>query len=108
MNSDYIPWKILSATAQAGVLTEGWNLSESPSDPETCRQFTLTIPFAYPFSYPPVVQVGLTSFDIDQGTSSRLTTTVTNITAEAFDVVFTTWQNTLVYSAQVSWLAIGP
>lgn len=108
MISDYIPWKILSSTAQVGLLTEGWNLSESPSDLGTCRQFTLTIPFAYPFSYPPVVQVGLTGFDMDQGTSPRLTTTVTNITPETFDVVFTTWQNTLVYSAEVSWLAIGP
>lgn len=108
MSTEYTPWKTLSSTAQVGVLTESWNLSEPPSDPETCRQFTLNVTFAYPFSYPPVVHIGLTGFDIDQNTSTRLTATVANITADAFDLVLTTWQNTLVYSAEVSWLAIGP
>jgi hypothetical protein len=108
MSTEYTPWKILSATASAGLLTEGWNLSEAPDDVETCRQFTLTVPFATPFFFPPVVHAGLTGFDIDQGTSSRLAVTVTNITSEAFDVVLTTWQNTLVYSAEISWIAIGP
>ena len=108
MNSDYIPWKILSATAQVGLLTEGWNLSESPSDPDSCRQFTLEIAFASPFSYPPVIHIGLTGFDIDQNTSPRLSTSVANITSEGFTIVLTTWQNTLVYSADVTWLAVGP
>jgi H-type lectin domain len=108
MTSDYIPWKILSAKAQMGVLTEGWNLSEPASDPDGCRQFSLSVSFAYPFSYPPVVHIGLTGFDMDQSTSPRISASVTNISSEGFAIVLTTWQNTLVYSAEVDWLAVGP
>jgi hypothetical protein len=108
MSSDYTPLKILSATASAGLLTEGWNLAALTEDRDSNRQFSLFVPFAYPFSAPPVVQAGLTGFDIDQGTSARLTVNVVNITAEGFEIVLTTWLDTLVYATEVSWLAIGP
>lgn len=108
MLSEYTPWKILSATASAGVLTEGWNLAEPSADSEACRQFTLFVPFAFPFSAPPVVQAGLTGFDIDQRTSARLSLMVGKISAEGFELTFTTWQDTLVYAAEVGWLAVGP
>jgi hypothetical protein len=108
MSSDYTPLKILSATASAGLLTEGWNLATLTDDPESYRQFSLFVPFACPFFAPPVVQAGLSGFDIDQGTSARLTASVINITAEGFEIVLTTWLDTLVYATEVSWLAIGP
>jgi hypothetical protein len=108
MNPDYTPWKILSATAYAGVLTNGWNLADPPESPESCRQFTLSVPFASPFAAPPVVHAGLSGFDLDQGSSSRLSVAVTSIDASGFDIVLTTWRDSLVYSAEISWLAVGP
>jgi hypothetical protein len=108
MSSDYTPLTILSATASAGLLTEGWNLATLTEEPESYRQFRLFVPFSCPFSAPPVVQAGLSGFDIDQGTSSRLSVNVMNITAEGFEITLTTWLDTLVYAAEVSWLAIGP
>ncbi len=92
MSSDYTPLTILSATASAGLLTEGWNLATLAEDPESYRQFRLFVPFSCPFSAPPVVQAGLSGF----------------ITAEGFEITLTTWLDTLVYAAEVSWLAIGP
>ncbi len=108
MSSDYTPLTILSAIANAGLLTEGWNLATLTEDPESYRQFRLFVPFSCTFSAPPVVQAGLSGFDIDQGTSARLSVNVMNITAEGFEITLTTWLDTLVYAAEVSWLAIGP
>ena len=108
MSFDYTPLKILSATASAGILTDGWNLATLTKDAESYRQFHLFVPFASPFSAPPVVQAGLTGFDIDQSTSARVSVSVTNISADGFEIVLTTWLDTLVYSTEVSWLAIGP
>jgi len=89
MNSDYIPWKILSANIAVGVLTDGWNLATTPAPAESdedppepnARSFSVFIPFASPFQYPPVVHLGLTGFDSDQRDSSRLTVSSQDISA---------------------------
>ncbi len=63
--SSPIPWKILSATHGAGVLTPGWNLADPVTLPEESRFFVVDVAFASPFASPPVVHLGLTGFDID-------------------------------------------
>lgn len=40
-------------------------------------------------------------------TNQRLKVFAENITNEGFDLVFTTWFDTIVYSAEASWVAIG-
>lgn len=108
MNSEYLPWKMLSATVGAGVLTEGWNLDAAPTDElEGSRSFTVPVAFASPFLSPPVVHLGLTGFDIEEHNSARITLSPANITAEGFDVVISTWRSSRVYSVEFSWLAVG-
>lgn len=110
MNSDCLPWKTLAATTGLGVLTDGWNLAKPPdnSASEDTRLFQTRIEFSQSFIAPPVVQVGLTGFDIDGATSGRISLKVDNITCEGFDVEVCTWRDTRVFSVEFSWLAIGP
>lgn len=108
MSADLTPWKILSATVGVGVLTDGWNLSSPPEDGDACRQFAFDVAFASSFSAPPVVHAGLSGFDLDQSTSPRLSLTVKEIRPDGFAAVLTTWCDTKVHAAEVSWIAIGP
>ena len=102
------PWKSLSAALQLGVLTEGWNLAELPADgTEDARVFRFTVFFAAPFDAPPVVQLGLTGFDLDQRDSSRLNLHASEITNASFVAEISTWRDTRVYSVAFSWLALG-
>ena len=102
------PWKSLSASLQLGVLTEGWNLAESPADgAEDARVFRFTVYFAAPFFSPPVVHLGLTGFDIDQRDSSRLNLHASEITTTSFVAEISTWRESRVYSVAFSWLALG-
>ncbi|MBB5039374.1 hypothetical protein HNQ64_003646 [Prosthecobacter dejongeii] len=55
----------------------------------------------------PVVQLGITSFDIDQRDSARLTINVTQISEAGFTAVISTWASTRVYAAGFNWFAIG-
>jgi len=108
MNNSMQPWKSLSAALQLGVLTEGWNLAEPPTDgAEDARVFRFTVFFAAPFDAPPVVHIGLTGFDFDQRDSSRLSLRAAEITATSFVVEIGTWRDTRVYSIEFSWLALG-
>lgn len=100
-------WKVLSASVSASVLTEGWNLATLGADVEEIRRFSIPVVFDAPFQVPPVVQIGLTLFDIDQRDSGRLSVTAESITESGFEIVFTTWSSTRVYAASASWLAVG-
>jgi hypothetical protein len=104
-----LPWKSLSASLQVGVLTEGWNLAEPlADDTEDARVFRFAVFFAAPFEAAPVVQLGLTGFDIDQRDGHRLTIRASEITNVGFIAEISTWRETRVYSAEFSWLAVGP
>ena len=109
MNGELLPWKILSHNVGVGVLTEGWNLDESSSDGESdeARVFTLPVNFDAPFENPPVVSLGLTGFDMDQGTSGRVSLKAVDISAFGFTVQITTWRDTRVFAVEFAWLAVG-
>ncbi len=108
MYSSAVPWKVLSSNASVSVLTEGWNLAEPSPDEEEIRSFCVEVFFDSPFLSVPVVQLGLTGFDIDQRDSARLTVKAGNITESGFQAVISTWASTRVYAASFNWLAIGP
>ena len=63
--------------------------------------------FATPFLAPPVVQLGLTGFDMDQRDSARLTVKAENITPSGFLATIATWADTRVFAVEFQWLAIG-
>ncbi|QIF03116.1 H-type lectin domain-containing protein [Roseimicrobium sp. ORNL1] len=104
------PWKVLSSHVSAGVLTEGWQLNtieDADGDAPRICTFEVPVTFDAPFYAPPVVQLGLTGFDIDQRDSARLTLKAESITSAGFVATITTWAGTRVYGAEFQWLAIG-
>ena len=102
------PWKTPSTTVNVGQLTEGWTLATPPAVyRDETRVFRFAVHFSAPFAAPPVVHLGLTSFDIDHRDTSRLTLAATKITKAGFIAEITTWRETRVYSAAFSWLALG-
>lgn len=107
MNSTPIPWNILSSAVGVGILTEGWNLAEAEPSAEESRTFTVTIAFAAGFTTTPVVQLGLTGFDIDQRDSPRISLKAENITPFGFQAVISSWSATRVYAVEFNWVAIG-
>lgn len=107
MQSPSFPWTALSANVGIGVLTDGWNLAELPPEPGEARTFTLEVTFAAVFTAIPIVQVGLSGFDVDQRDSPRITIKAEAITPAGFQAVISTWATTRVYSVEFNWLAIG-
>jgi len=109
MYSSSVPWKVLSSNVSVSVLTEGWNLAcpEAGAE-EEIRKFTVYVPFDTPFFEVPVVQLGLSGFDIDQRDSSRLILKAEYITEFGFQATLTTWAGSRVYAAEFNWIAIGP
>lgn len=102
-----LPWKVLSSQTGVGVLTEGWTLDTWGAETGDARTFRTEIVFATPFDAIPVVQLGLTGFDLDQRDSARLTLKAENITATGFQAVISTWAGTRVFAVEFNWLAIG-
>jgi hypothetical protein len=109
MYSSSLPWKVLSSNVSLNVLTEGWNLAcPEEGAEEEIRQFTVYVGFDAPFFEVPVVQLGLSGFDIDQRDSARLMVKAENITEFGFQATLTTWAGSRVYAAELNWIAIGP
>ena len=107
MPSTALPWKVLSSHAGVGVLTEGWTLDTVSAETDDVRTFITEITFATPFDSIPVVQLGLTGFDLDQRESGRLSVKTGAITRFGFQAVISTWSSTRVYAVEFNWLAIG-
>lgn len=72
------------------------------------RTFITDIAFASSFSSVPVVQLGLTRFDLDQRDSARITLKAENISTTGFQAVISSWAATRVFAVEFNWLAIGP
>ncbi|NJK90345.1 MAG: hypothetical protein HC904_00040 [Blastochloris sp.] len=108
MNTSYIPWKSLSGSVCVGVLTEGWALADVAAvDGGDRRCFWVDVAFSESFASVPLVQLGLTGFDMDQRHSSRLVLQVVQVQPEGFRAQISTWRESLVYSVSFHWLAIG-
>lgn len=103
----HIPWNILSSTVGVGILTEGWTLAEPVTEPDTARSFVVEVVFDSAFSATPVVQLGLTGFDLDQRDSGRVSLKTGAITRFGFQAIISTWSTTRVYAVEFNWLAIG-
>ena len=59
------------------------------------------------YSEPPAVHVALIGLDILEGSNHRLRTEVIAVHKSGFIVRYITWAGTRVWSAAISWLAIG-
>lgn len=105
--NESLPLKTLSSTVCIGHETEGWNLDAPAKYSDADRAFDFEVQFASPFSATPVVNVGLTGFDIDQCSSSRLRLNLVSINESGFRVQLSTWRDSRVYSTDFQWIAIG-
>ncbi len=103
MSNDLIPIATSSGITCVGHETEDWNLATG----EGLREFLWPITFEFPFGAPPVVQLSLSGFDLDQRDSSRISIAPANIGPQGFDLVIRTWENSRVYRVEASWIAIG-
>lgn len=107
MSDPYLPLKVVSASVSLGTETKGWTLDEPASEGDPERSFLCDVYFEVPFSQTPVVQLGVTGFDIDQCSSSRLKLSAESITGAGFQAKVTTWRSSRIYSVEFHWLAIG-
>jgi hypothetical protein len=79
-----------------------WTLLEGTGDREYRRQ----VAFKRAFNAPPEVMIGLSMLDVNPGTNDRVRVRVKNITATTFDVVFSTWSDTAIYSLGANSIAV--
>jgi hypothetical protein len=63
--------------------------------------------FDEPFQSVPVVSVGISMWDIDHKSNSRVDVSAENITAAGFEIVFRTWADTRIARIRADWLAVG-
>jgi hypothetical protein len=59
------------------------------------------------FQSAPVVTIGISMWDIDHKTNSRVDISADNITATGFEIVFRTWADTRIARIRADWMAIG-
>lgn len=71
------------------------------------RQRRSTVKFSQPFRSVPVVQIGVSLWDVDTSSALRAEVTAEDITPEGFSAVFRTWSDTRIARIRVTWTAIG-
>jgi H-type lectin domain len=71
------------------------------------RELRRAVRFSEPFLSPPVVQVTLSMWDMDQKSNQRADISADSVTETGFEIVFRTWGDTRVARVRADWLAIG-
>jgi len=72
--------------------------------PREVREFQR---FDEAFLEPPHVMVGLSMWDIDRRSNSRMDITAEDITQSGFELVFRTWGDSRIARVRADWTAIG-
>lgn len=72
------------------------------------RESRFLVSFREAFVDVPVVQLGLSMWDIDHKTNSRVDLSAENVTAKGFHIVFRTWGDSRIARVRADWTAIGP
>jgi hypothetical protein len=71
------------------------------------RTYRVAVTFNSPFQVAPKVSLALRGLDVDGVNNNRVTLTSENITVNGFDIVYTTWADTVIYGVAATWIAIG-
>ncbi len=71
------------------------------------REFRFAIVFSEAFQSVPIVQLGMSMWDIDQKTNQRVDIAAEAIKKSGFDIVFRTWGDTRVARIRCDWVAMG-
>jgi len=72
------------------------------------RELQREIRFSEAFRDPPVLQVAMSMWDIDQTTSPRADLSFNRVDRHGFWMVFRTWGDTRVARIRADWTAMGP
>lgn len=108
--SSLFPLNILSATAHLGDLDPAWTLTTPEAgagESEGRRIYQTRVFFQTPFALAPVVHAAISGFDISDAANARLRVRAIDVTAEGFVLEVETWLNTIIWSVDVAWLAVG-
>lgn len=74
------------------------------SGPRAVRQSET---FKEAFVEPPSVMVGISMWDVDHQTNSRVDISAENVTTRGFEIVFRTWGDTRIARIRADWIALG-
>ena len=74
---------------------------------EGTRERRQRVLFSEPFRSVPVVQVGLSLWDMDAETNVRADIEAEDIDETGFNIVFRTWGDSRIARVRMSWTAIG-
>jgi hypothetical protein len=102
-----LPLSIVAGAVRFDDSQPGWGLLDRTPSGDGVRTFSGRVTFEREFAAPPVVQIGITGFDIDNGDNARLNVGITGVDGQGFDVELRTWWNSRLWSVDLSWLAIG-
>jgi hypothetical protein len=69
------------------------------------RTYSAHITFSQSFSAVPIVRVSLRGADVDHERNFRLDVWAENVTRDGFDLVYSTWHDSIVYGATATWVA---
>ncbi|MFN3281463.1 MAG: H-type lectin domain-containing protein [Tabrizicola sp.] len=72
------------------------------------REVRLPQDFSQAFLDTPVVTIGISMWDIDCNSNSRVDILAEKVTPTGFEIVFRTWADTRIARIRADWLAIGP
>jgi hypothetical protein len=101
------PLTMCSAIVECDQYSPGWTLAQVAADGLATRAYFIHVDYDVPFANIPMVQVGISGFDIDNRDTARLSARAMNITAFGFDLQLSTWRATRVYRVEISWIALG-
>ena len=102
-----LPLNMLAGAARFDASQPSWTLLDPPAREGSPRMFRGRVEFERSFSAVPVVQIGVTGFDIGNGANARLNVAVVGVEAQGFDVEVRTWWDSRLWSVDLSWIAIG-
>ncbi len=71
------------------------------------RERRTPIKFSEPFRSAPIVQIGVSLWDVDTSSALRAELSAENVTPEGFEAVFRTWSDTRIARIRAAWMAIG-
>jgi hypothetical protein len=93
---------IQTGAVDFNVHTSGWTLGAGAGD----RSFVSPdIPFDPPFGTPPHVAVAISGVDAAQSANLRLFVETSDVEAGEFNIVVSTWDDTLVFGVRITWIA---
>src|SRR5688572_16627874 len=102
-----MPLNIMAGAARFDCSEPGWTLLEPAGAGSSQRRFIGRITFDRPFGAAPVVQIGITGFDMDNADNSRLGVSILGVDGNGFEVALKTWWNSRLWSVELNWIAIG-